>query len=265
MLSWNNSATSGSEPGFGLAWRSGAGGLLLVLACLAGCAAGSTAESGSPASMVDRAGVHLDLARGYLDGENPARARDPLLRALELDPERVEAHVLAGVLYEREQETELAEYHFRAALELDPADPQALNNYGAFLYGQGRFRDALEPLQRASRNAEYRLRAQVYENLGLTELALGRPDAARNAFERALGLGASQPRSTLELASIHYSQHDYDAAERYYHDFLADAGETTRSACLGLRLAGVEGATLRSVDHAERLRMRFPRAISSCR
>ena len=256
MLSWNDSPTSRSEL---------AGGLLLVLACLAGCAAGGPVESGSSASTVDRAGANLDLARGYLDQENPARAREPLLRALKLDPDRVEAHVLAGVLFEREQNSEFAERHFRAALELDPADPQALNNYGAFLYGQGRFRDALEPLQRASRNADYRLRAQVYENLGLTELALGRPDAARDAFERAVGLGASQPRSTLELAGIHYSQHDYDAAERYYHDFLADAGETTRSACLGLRLAGVEGATLRSVDHAERLRMRFPRAISSCR
>ena len=243
----------------------GAGGLLLVLAYLSACATGGAADSGVPASAAHRAAAHLDLARAYLHGETPARAREPLLRALELDPKRVEAHVLAGILYERGQEPRLAERHFQAALALDPDDPQALNNYGAFLYGQGRYRAALGPLGRASRNADYRLRDQVYENLGLTELALGRADAARHAFERALALGAKRPRSTLELAGIHYSQHDYQAAERYYHEFLAHAGETARSLCLGLRLAGVEGATFRSMNHAERLRARFPKAISSCR
>ena len=239
--------------------------LILALTCSTGCAAGGGNEPAAPAATADRAAAHLDLARGYLRGENTARAREPLLRALELDPERVEAHVLAGVLYAREQEFEAAERHFRAALALDAADPQALNNYGAFLYGQARFRDALDPLRRASGMSGYRLRAEAYENLGLTELALGRADAARLAFERALDLGDNRPRSALELAGIHYSDSDYLAAERYYHDFLAHAGETGRSLCLGLRLASVDDATVRSVNHAEQLRARFPGAIASCR
>ena len=219
----------------------------------------------APPSTVDRAAAHLDLARGYLEGDDVGRARGPLLRALELDPGRVEAHVLAGVLYERGGETGLAERHYTAALELEPADPQALNNYGAFLYGLGRFRDALDPLRRAARVTDYRLRGQAYENLGLAELALGQADAARDAFERALELGGRRPRSTLELAGIHYSHSEYRVAERYYHDFLAHAGETGRSLCLGLRLAGVQGATERSVVHAAMLRARFPEAVASCR
>ena len=236
-----------------------------LLAMLAGCAASGSVNDGDRASAADPARAWLDLARGYLDGNDLARARKPLLRALQADPERVEAHVLAGVLYEREQEPELAERHFRTALELDPADPQALNNYGAFLFGKGRYREALIPLRAASRNTGYRLRAQVYENIGLTELALGRDDAARAAFERALELGGIRPRSLLALAGIHYVLNDYDVAERYYHDFVALAGETGDSLCLGLRLAIVEGATMRSVDHAQRLRVQFPKAISSCR
>ena len=243
----------------------GACGALLVLALLAGCAVTGSVDSRAVASTADAVQSQLDLARGYLDGDSPARARKPLLRALELDPERVEAHVLAGRLYELEGEPGLAERHFGAALELDPADPQALNNYGGFLYGQGRFQAALVPLRAASRNTAYRLRAQVFENIGLTELALGRAGAARAAFERGLDLGVSQPRSMLELAGIHYAEHDYNAAERYYHDYLAQTGETGRSLCLGLRLAGVDGATARSVHHAENLRKRFPKAISSCR
>ncbi len=246
-------------------WRPGPGGLILALACLAGCAALGDNESSTSAVTTDRAAAHLDLARGYLHGGNLARARGPLQRALELDPERVETQVLAGVFFEREGEFESAERHFRAALALDPANPQALNNYGAFLYAQARFRDALVPLRRASGITGYRLRAEAYENLGLTELALGRTDAARLAFERALAIGGGRPTSVLELAGIHYSIGEYPAAERYYHDFLARAGESAKSLCLGLQLAGVENATARSVHHAERLRAQFPGAIASCR
>ena len=246
-------------------WRAGSAGLVLALGCLGGCAAGGDGGGAVPAPAADRAAAYLDLARGYLQGEKPARAREPLLRALELDPERVEAHVLAGVLYEREGEFEVAERHFRAALALDPADAQALNNYGAFLYGRARFRDALGPLRRASGITGYRLRAQAFENLGLTELALGRADAARRAFERALELDGNRARSALELAGIHYSESEYAAAERYYHDYLAQAGETGRSLCLGLWLGGVANATRRSVNHAKQLRARYPGAVSSCR
>ena len=241
----------------------GSPGLVLALACLTGCAAGG--GPAAPASTADAAAAHLELARGYLSGDDHVRARRPVLRALELDPQRVEAHVLAGVIYEREQDADLAERHFRAALALAPADSQALNNYGAFLYGQGRFREALRPLRRAAGNRGYRARAQAYENLGLAELALDRAGAARAAFQHALEFGGRQPRSALELARIHYARGDYAAAERYYHDFLAHAGETGRGLCLGLQLAGVQGATVRSVNHAQQLRDRFPGAIEACR
>ena len=239
--------------------------LALVAAGIVGCAGSGGDRLAAPAPAAERAEAQLDLARGYLENRDLARARPPLLRALELDPDSAEAHVLAGVLYEREQDAELAERHYKAALALAPANPQALNNYGAFLYGQGRLEAALKPLRRAARDVDYRRRAQAFENLGLTELGLGRIDAARQAFERALQLSERQPRSSLELAGILFAQSQYDAAERHYHDFLAQAGETARSLCLGLKLGGVQHATERSANHAALLRYRYPKALGECR
>lgn len=232
---------------------------------LTGCVSGATDRLAAPAANEQRARAQLDLARGYLENDDPARARGPLLRALELDPVAVEAHVLAGVLYEREQESALAERHYLQALTLAPHDPQALNNYGAFLYGQGRLQAALSPLRRAAQDTAYRLRAQAFENLGLTELGLGRVDAARSAFERALDLNQHQPRSSLELAELLFVERDYIGAERRYHDFLVQAGETWRGICLGLRLAGIAGASERSAHHAALLRSRYPEAMQKCR
>ena len=239
-------------------------GALLFAVVLAGCATETRGGMGMASPMAERAQAQLDLARGYLSEGNLPRARPAVKRALQLNPGLAEAHVLAAVMYEREEEVGLAERHYKAALELEPANPQALNNYGAFLYGQGRLREALGPLRLATGNTDYRLRAQAFENLGLTVLALGRRDDARVAFERALALGDNQPRSRLELAAILYAHQDYSAAERHYHRFLTQAAESPRSLCLGLRLGAVPGATGRSADHAARLRDQYPEAISAC-
>ncbi len=242
----------------------GAWAPLLLAALLAGCASTASDGLGMAATAAERARAQLNLARGYLNEGNLPRARPAIKRALQLDSSLAEAHVLAAVMYENEGELALAERHFKAALEQQPANPQALNNYGAFLYGQGRLRDALGPLRLAAQNTDYRLRAQAFENLGLAELALGRLDDAQAAFERASTLGISQPRSSLELATILYGRQDYSSAEYHYRRFLAQADETPRSLCLGLRLGDAPGATGRSRVHADHLRNRYPKAISAC-
>ena len=241
--------------------------LLGVMFCglvLAGCANDGGRTGQMTLSAAERAQAQVNLARGYLAEGDPSRARPAIRRALELDAGLVEAHVLAAVMYEREREAALAERHFTTALQLEPANPQVLNNYGAFLYGQGRLSEALGPLRLAARDTNYRLRAQAFENLGLTELALGRLDAAESAFQRALALGGDRPRSSLELAAMLYARQDYSAAEHHYHRYLAQAGVTPRSLCLGLRLGGAPGTSTRSTAHADHLRNQYPEATSAC-
>ena len=250
---------------FGIGVPAGIRALALIVTCLAGCVSVTQTKLGEPAPTARRVQAQLDLARGYLENRDYARARRPLLRALDLDPDAVQAQVLAGVLDEGEREAELAERHYKRALEIDPANPQALNNFGAFLYRQGRHEAALAPLRRVVTDTGYRQRAQAFENLGLAELRLGRVDAAQLAFERARNLGGRQPRSSLELAEIAFTRRDYGAAERHYHDYLRHAGETERSLCLGLRLRNVPGATQRSAIHAAQLQRQYPQAIEACR
>ena len=251
--------------GVGIDVPAGIWALALIVACLAGCASVTQAKLGEPAPTARRVQAQLDLARGYLENKDYARVRRPLLRALQLDPDAVQAHILAGVLYEGENEAELAERHYKRALQIDPVNPQALNNFGAFLYKQGRHEAALVPLRLAVQDTGYPRRAQAFENLGLAELRSGQVDAAQHAFKRALNLGGRQPRSSLELAEIAFIRQDYGAAERHYHDFLRNAGETERSLCLGMRLRNVPGATERSAAHAALLQRQYPQVIEACR
>lgn len=211
-------------------------GLVLLAGLLAGCVTESTGGR-EPAPKRVQLQAHLDLARGYLEQRDWNRAREPLERALSIEPRSAEANTLMAVLYQAQNEPDLAEQYYRTALRHEPRYAMALNNYGTFLYARGRFEDALEPLRTLVQDPTYRERAQAYQNLGLTELKVGNRERAREAFERALSFNVVLPRAGLELAQIAYEDGDYRGAERYYDMFRERARQTARSLCLGLRLA----------------------------
>jgi type IV pilus assembly protein PilF len=231
---------------------------------LAGCVTESTSQR-QPAPRSVQLSAHLDLARGYLEQRDWNRAREPLQRALDIDPRSAEAHTLMAVLHQAQNEPELAEQSYRQALRYEPRYALALNNYGSFLYARGRYEDALQPLRQVVRDSAYRGRPQAYENLGLAELMVGNTDRAREAFERALSFNTVQPRSGLELAHLAYADGDLASARRYYDMYRQRAQQTPRSLCLGLRLARRSGDTDQQASIEIALRNLFPESAEAKR
>jgi type IV pilus assembly protein PilF len=208
---------------------------------LSGCVTETTGGLPEPADATERVQAQLDLARGYLGNRDYTRARGPLNRALEIDPRSVEAHVLMAVLYQGEDERELAEQHYKLALRYEPNNSQALNNYASFLYREQRYDEALGLLRVLVNDTEYPARSQAYENLGLAELIAGDREAARKAFARALNLNFAQPRSSLELAEMSYSDGAFELAHEYYEAFRVRARQSPRSLCLGMKISEALG------------------------
>jgi len=208
-----------------------------VLGSLTACVTESTGGLPPPAPLEERVQAQLDLARGYLEQRDFVRAQPPLQKALEIDPRHVEAHVLIAVLFGVQSEKELAEFHYRTALRIDPDNAQALNNYGSFLYSQGRFADALQPLSRLVKDTTYRARSQAFENLGMAQLRLGQIDAAEASFERALDLNFRQPGAALELAEIAFARGDVELATARLLEFRSLARQNARSLCLNMKVA----------------------------
>ena len=242
-----------------LCWRSASAATLLALAgLLNGCVTtvqGTVAEQASPQ---ERERAHIDLARGYLEEGNYQRARAPLEKALSVNASSVEAHVLKAIVHQREDEVELADTHYRTALRYDPENAQALNNYGSFLFAEGRTAEAADFLRRAVRDTSYQSRGQAYENLGLVELALENGDAAQEAFGRALMLSPRQPRSHLELADLYYQSGNYVQATQHYNQFRGQAQQSARSLCLGMRLAGALNLADELASYTLALRNLYP-------
>lgn len=235
-------------------------GLVLVSGCV------TTSSGGNePASREVQLQAQLDLARGYLEQRSWNRAREPLQRAVQIAPRSAEAYALMGVMYQGQQEPALAEEAYRRALRYDPRHPLALNNYASFLYAEGRFEDALEPLRTLVRDPAYRDRARAYESLGLTELKVGNTDRAKAAFERALSFNVVLPRSSLELAKMAFDQGDYQLAGEHYEIFRRTARQTPGSLCLGIRLARRAGNDDQAASYELALRNLYPNSAEASR
>jgi len=230
-------------------------GVLAVL--LAGCVTENTGVP-EPATKEARVQAQINLARGYLESDDKTRAREPLERALEIDPGSADALGLLAVFYQGEEEPELAEQFYKRALRADAEHAPNLNNYAGLLYSQGRYREALAPLKTLVGNTSYRGRATAYESLGLTQLQVGNVAEARAAFARALALNPTLADSNLELADLAYRESDYATAATHYELFRARARQTPRSLCLGANLARAQGDADQQASYAIALKNLYP-------
>jgi TolB-like protein/DNA-binding winged helix-turn-helix (wHTH) protein/Flp pilus assembly protein TadD len=97
--------------------------------------------------------AYIGLGEAYgqlssvLVGDRPREFRpkaiDAARKALELDPELAEAHVLLGTMYQKQWRWPDAEKEFKTALDLTPNDANAHVGFANFLLSQGQIDEAL--------------------------------------------------------------------------------------------------------------------------
>ena len=107
--------------------------LLLVVITTAGCvSSGSNKSAGADPDAANR--QHIRLALNYISSNNRDLARVHLEKAKAFNPRSAELYNGYALLYQMEQEFELAEQHYRKALSADKAYSLAQYNFAAFLF-----------------------------------------------------------------------------------------------------------------------------------
>lgn len=183
--------------------------------------------------------AYVQLGLGYLQEGNSERAKVPLREALALDAADPDANAALALVFQVEGENPLAEQHFRKALSKRGNDARILNNYGSFLFEQKRYKEAYDLFQKSAADPLYTERSRVFENLGITALALGQRSEAVQYLERSLRLNNKQPRALLEMAELSYQDRQYVPARGYYEGYSQLSEQNARSLLLGIRLAQV--------------------------
>ncbi len=103
-------------------------------------------------------------------------ARDAYRRALELDPDHVEAHVNLGRILHADGSLQAAAAHYRAAVRLDPTHAVALYNLGVLAEDSGDVSRAMRFYRKAIRSDPEM--ADAHTNLALLHEAAGNPKLA---------------------------------------------------------------------------------------
>lgn len=211
--------------------------LTLVVLC-AGCVTSTDTVFTTPPSPEEALERRVALARQYIGQLDWDNAKRNLAKAVAIDDRNAEVHEAFALVYQSTGEKELAEESFQKALRLDRDFSRARNNYAAFLYAEQRYADAEKQLEQVVKDTLYTGRTMAFVNLGLCRRQLDKPEAATEAFSRALAMDRANPIALLELAQLRFEAGDYSAANRHYGTYrTAVRPQSARGLWLGIRLA----------------------------
>lgn len=237
---------------------------VVVLSCVLGaaCATGGGATPKSrkvSGEQRDAAALQVKLGQGYLSDGKLETARDKLQRALELDPNSVDAHTLMAVLNERINRPQVAEQFYRRAAELKPDDGAVNNNLGAFLCGSGRFDEAEPHFKRAFQDPFYRTPALAYTNAGVCATKTGRHDVAEGYFRQALDIEPRNAVALFELSRLQLGRGDLLRARAFLQRYEALVPNGDAEALdLGAQIEERAGNPSAAEQYRQRLRREFP-------
>jgi type IV pilus assembly protein PilF len=208
----------------------------------------------------DAARIYVELGQRYMEQNKLDYAMENLNKALDRDPNYVDAHTVIGVLYEHIGNTKAAEEHYAKAVQLAPKSGDANNNYGQFLCNNGRAAQSQPYFAAAMADPFYKTPDILYSNAGscLMKAGSGHLDDAIGYFRKALEANPKNGAALFQMADALYQKEDFFRARAFIQRFEA-LGRPDPAALLLARNIEVKlGHPDAARDYAQRLREQFP-------
>lgn len=183
-----------------------------LVSFLIGCVTVTDKPNAAKFDNIKASEARISLGLGYLQQENMTKARENLEMAVKYAPSYYRALTSIAYYYQRVGENELAEKAYEDALDSSPNNGDVLNNYGAFLCRQGKYKKAESYFNRAIEQPYYYLVAASYENAGLCALKSGNKEKAAGYFSKALAHDPGRAQSLLRLAELEIEKDAFSSA-----------------------------------------------------
>jgi len=187
-------------------------------------------------------------------GEAEAEAK----KALDNDRESSEAYTVLALVAERRGDAKTAGKHHEKAVELAPGRGITLNNYGAWLCGNGRVAESLPVFDKALADRAYRTPEAALANAGRCRLMAGQGKLAERYLRLALQVDKDNPVALAGMARYSYDIGDYMQARAFSERRLAAAAATPEVLLLASQIEQKLGDMAASAHYVQRMRNEFP-------
>lgn len=235
-------------------------GLVALSAALAGCvSSGGNPATSSHAKPQLAARYNTELAINYMSEGRMDLAQRKLALAVKQAPHMPDVRNALALYYERIGEIGEADHQYHLSLEYAPSNPVTLNNYGAFLCRQGRYRKSLPYFTRAAQDLDYNTPDAALTNAGLCALKIPDKKLARQYFDRAIAINPNMGQALWQLGLMDFEAGKYTSADAHLSRLISTMSDPSpRVLWVAIETAWALGDR-KSVDHYGReLLKRYP-------
>ena len=229
-----------------------------LILLLTGCV---TVNSNEP-QLIKASKINVQLGIGYYNRGNHELANEKLMKAIKQDPDSSQAYHALAVLQNHFLAKQKAEQYFRKSISLDDQNSEALNNFGAFLCVDKRYKEANKIFLQAIDNPFYRSPQVAYTSAAACLLNQGESklerDKAKEYLTKALAVSANYRPALISLASISFTEKDYNLTNLYLERFHLTGNASARSLWLSIQNEQEMGDKSKVALLAEQLRANFP-------
>lgn len=189
-----------------------------ISACVSSGKTDFSKSSKKPKS--DKAMIHAQLARGYLQKKQYAVARDELNQALRINPNHSISNYVMALLMMELKQYEDTERYFARAVRSDPQNSSAAHDYGMFLCQIHKERESVEYFELAANNP-------LFERPDLSLMRAGeclariKDPNAEAYLKKALSKNSRLSPALFRLAVLKYRDANYFSARAFIERYFA--------------------------------------------
>ncbi len=234
----------------------------VLISTLISCTTTTTSKSvkPNPAEIATRkSNVLINLGLAYVERGQYQVAMDQYNKALKIDPNSHDAHTAIANLYEIIEQSELAQQHYKKAVELAPENPSALNNYGKYLCNQGNYQEAATYFSKAAQTPLYARPWLPLTNAGQCMQKAEKFDQAEQNYRAALKKHPTYAPALMAMAQLSYIQQQYRTARAFLQRYESVQQLTDDQLKMAVEIETTLGDAEAAKKYEQQLRRKFPR------
>jgi len=211
---------------------------IIIVLCVVLLSASCSSTSSKKTDETNREGEgYVRQGVQYMYAGKLDQALISIKTAIDLNPESADAYTVAGLIYNKNKQPDLAEKYFKRALSIDPNHSAAQTNYASFLCKHDKPLEAEKLFMASAKNNKNTQPDIAYTNAGLC--IMGVPDTvkAKDYFQKAIKINPNSPVATYQLSKIQYTNYNYKDALDLLQKYESMAQPTPKTLLLGVQIS----------------------------